>query len=243
VVAGSITDCGRDGGCGAGVSFLNGFVNSFFIVTNDSAVVSIDVDAVKVLTVDSQSTVHGYPNERLYHHEMTSDGIPCEADSAMPRSWLKLLNDTNMSRSGHSCSSWKIYIYSERIYMTKITPQHGFPETVGPEDSLNSFLLHEAHKRNHRSRLGPRSASSIHRNCLYDTEINKLYTFRNVIHTNELPAIFLNMVQVDSISGKGISMTCGIDTPAAEFQRFFVREIPAVSLVQNAIGESTTRSN
>jgi hypothetical protein len=53
--------------------------------------------------------------------------------------------------------------------------------------------------------------------------------------------MFLDMIQVNSISGKRITVTSGVDTTSAQLLSFFVGKVPVVALVKYTVGERTTR--
>jgi hypothetical protein len=53
-----------------------------------------------------------------------------------------------------------------------------------------------------------------------------------------MPSIFLDMIEVKGVAGERVAMTSGIDTPSSEFECIVYGEIPMISLVEDAIGES-----
>lgn len=61
--------------------------------------------------------------------------------------------------------------------------------------------------------------------------------------TNELPTVFLDVIQVNSIAGEGIAVASSVDASAPEFLSFLISEVPMIPLVENAIGKSTARAN
>lgn len=73
--------------------------------------------------------------------------------------------------------------------------------------------------------------------------------------TDELPSVLADMVQVDRVTGVGVTVTGGADRAAAELLRLVVREIPLVSLlisirspvqpylVENTVGVGASRTD
>jgi hypothetical protein len=51
-----------------------------------------------------------------------------------------------------------------------------------------------------------------------------------------VPPIFLDVVQVASVTGERVTMPSSINAPPAKFLGFCVGEIPVISLVEDTIG-------
>ena len=61
--------------------------------------------------------------------------------------------------------------------------------------------------------------------------------------TDELPAILLYVIEVDRVTGERVAMSSSVDTPTTKLLCFFVRKIPAVSLVKDTIRKCTSRAD
>lgn len=80
--------------------------------------------------------------------------------------------------------------------------------------SKSSFPQPATHSRT-QYRSGPRSASLTHRSCLRAPWVRAAITKKNA-RTDELPAVLLDVVKVDGVTGVRITVPGGVDTPAAK---------------------------
>ena len=54
-----------------------------------------------------------------------------------------------------------------------------------------------------------------------------------------MPAVLFDVVQVTGVSGEGVPVASSVNASSAQFLRLVVRQVPPVSLIENAICECT----
>jgi hypothetical protein len=86
----------------------------------------------------------------------------------------------------------------------------------------------------------PDRRSAWQRYCNYLTLGKRLsHSAKTSRLTDEMPAVLFNVVQVTGVSGEGVPVTSSVNASSAQFLRLVVRQVPPVSLIENAICEGT----
>lgn len=49
--------------------------------------------------------------------------------------------------------------------------------------------------------------------------------------TDELPSVFLDVVQVDGVTRESVAVSRSINAPPSKFLGFFITEIPVIALI------------
>jgi hypothetical protein len=113
------------------------------------------------------------------------------------------------------------------------------PRPTCPRRGCRSRSRGRARRGRSRAR---RSASSRCRSYLAHVR-PKAHTGREQARTDEAPAVLLDVVEVARVPGERVAVAGGVDAAAAELLRLGVGQVPAVALVEHAVGEGRARAD
>jgi hypothetical protein len=65
----------------------------------------------------------------------------------------------------------------------------------------------------------------------------------DIIVSEEVPPIFLDVIEVTRIAGERIAMASRINASPAQLLRFLVRQIPPIALVEDTVCEGASRTD
>lgn len=139
---------------------------------------------------------------------------------------------------------WESYCNNDTVHANEqFTPRLHFVGRQRKYAQPHECHIHNQFPERQERPLGRRSAASKHRSCLRN--INQLSCHRATFqgHTDELPAILLDVVQVDGVTGECISVTGSVDTTPAELLSLRIGQIPSVALVEHTVRKRATRAN